>query len=189
VLPTHQPEGARLEGLDSVLCLDPEPPAPDLARRLRAFAEAGGTLVVPPGWELAGLPVDGPPKARFLVHRLGKGRLAVARGPFEDPDLVAEDAQLLTSHRNDRVRVFNLGVGHFHFATSANGRRGALHTLAFPTPYPRGPVAAWFRRPWTAGRVVTLDGEAPATRVEAPGGGVEFHLPPVATYAALEVSV
>jgi hypothetical protein len=188
VLPAHRPEGARLEGLDSVLCLDPDPPAPELNRRLRAFAEAGGTLVVPPGWEAVGAGEDGPLSARFRVHRLGRGRLAVARAPFEDPDLVAEDAQLLTSHRNDRVRVFNLGVGHFHLATSADGRRGVLHALAFPTPYPRGPVTAWFRHPWTAGRAVTVDGDAPANRVEAAGGGVEFHLPPVGTYAALEVS-
>jgi hypothetical protein len=188
VLPANRPEGGRLAGLDCVLCLDPGPPAPELAGRLRAFAEAGGTLVVPPGWQAAGATEEGPLSARFRLHRLGRGRLVVARAPFEDPDLVAEDAQLLTSHRNDRVRVFNLGVGHFHVATSADGRRGVLHALAFPTPYPRGPVTAWFRHPWTAGRAVTVDGDAPANRVEAAGGGVEFHLPPVGTYAALEVS-
>ena len=111
----------------------------------------------------------------------------MAREVFGDPDLVAEDTQLLTSHRRDRVRVFNLGVGHFQYAVSSDGRAGVLHQLAFPTPYPRGPVAAWFRRAWARGRVLSVDSEAEAKRVAA-DGGVEFHLPPVPAYAALEVS-
>jgi hypothetical protein len=44
----------------------------------------------------------------------------VAREDFDDPDLVAEDTQLLTSHRRDRVRVFNLGIGQFLHATSGH---------------------------------------------------------------------
>jgi hypothetical protein len=187
VLPMDRAEAAPLDGLDSVLCVDPKPPAPALVKKLHAFAENGGTLVTPPGWEARGVPDESVPIPRFRLYRCGRGRLAVAREDFADPDLVAEDAQLLTSHRHDRVRVFNLGVGHVHYATSADGRTGLLHALAFPTPYPRGPVAAWFRKPWARGRVLSVDSEAAAKRVTA-GGGVEFHLPPVPAYAALEVS-
>jgi hypothetical protein len=180
-------EAAPLDGLDSVLCVDSRPPAPALAGKLYAFAEAGGTLVTPPGWEARGVPDESVAIPRFRVYRCGRGRLAVAREDFGDPDLVAEDAQLLTSHRRDRVRVFNLGFGQFHHATSADGRAGVLHALAFPTPYPRGWLTAWFRQPWARGRVLSIDAEAAAKRATI-DGGVEFHLPPVPTYAALEVS-
>ncbi len=44
------------------------------------------------------------------------------------------------SHRHDRVRVYNLGVSQYHYATGADGRSGVLHVLAYPTPYPRQPV-------------------------------------------------
>jgi hypothetical protein len=186
-LPAGRAEAVPLEGLDSVLCADAKPPAPAVVRRLYAFAEAGGTLVTPPGWEARGVEDEGAPDRRFRVYRCGRGRLAVARGDLDDPDLVAEDAQVLTGHRRDRVRVFNLGVGQLHHATSADGRRGVLHVLAFPSPYPRGPVAAWFRQPWARGRVLSVDAEAAAERLVA-DGGVEFHLPPVPAYAALEVS-
>jgi hypothetical protein len=187
VLPTDRVEAAPLDGLDSVLCVDSKPPAPALAKKLYAFAEAGGTLVTPPGWEARGVPDESAAIPRFRVYRCGRGRLAVAREDFGDPDLVAEDTQLLTSHRRDRVRVFNLGVGQFHHATSADGRAGVLHTLAFPTPYPRGPMVAWFRQQWARGRVFSVDSEAAAKRAAA-DGGVEFHLPPPPVYAALEVS-
>ena len=187
VLPARSAEAAPLDGLDSVLCVDSKPPQPALARKLYAFAEAGGTVVTPPGWEVRGVPDESAAIPRFRVYRCGRGRLAVAREDFGDPDVVAEDAQLLTSHRRDRVRVFNLGVGHFHYATSADGRAGVLHALAFPTPYPRGPVGAWFQKPWARGRVLSVDSEAAAKRAVA-DGGAEFHMPPVPAYAALEVS-
>ena len=178
---------APLEGLDSVLCLDSTPPAPALATRLYAFAESGGTLVTPPGWEPRGVPDESAALPRFRLYRCGRGRLAVARGDFGDPDLVAEDAQLLTSHRRDRVRVFNLGFGQFHYATSADGRSGVLHTIAFPMPYPRGEMAAWFRQPWARGRVLSVGSETMAKRA-AVDAGVEFHLSAPPVYTALEVS-
>jgi hypothetical protein len=187
VLPAGRAETEPLDGLDSVLCVDAKPPAPALARRLYAFAESGGTLVTPPGWAVRGAPDHGATFPRFHLYRCGRGRLAVAREDFGDPDLLAEDVQLLTSHRRDRVRVFNLGFGQFHYATSADGRTGVLHTVAFPMPYPRGEMAAWFRKPWAAGRVLSVGSEAPAKRATI-DGGVEFHLSAPPVYTALEVT-
>ena len=111
----------------------------------------------------------------------------MAREEFGDPDLAAEDAQLLTSHRHDRLRVFNLGFGQFHYATSADGRSGVLHTIAFPMPYPRGEMAAWFQKPWARGRVLSVGSETMAKRAVV-DGGVEFHLSAPPVYTALEVS-
>ena len=187
VLPAGRAEAEPLDGLDSVLCVDSKPPAPALAKRLYAFAEGGGTLVTPPGWAARGVPDESAAFPRFRVYRCGRGRLAVAREDFGDPDLVAEDAQLLTSHRNDRVRVFNLGFGQFQYATSADGSAGVLHTIAFPMPYPRGEMAAWFRKPWARGRVLSVGSETAAKRATI-DGGVEFHLSAPPVYTALEVT-
>jgi hypothetical protein len=177
------------EGLDAVLYVDEEPPASPLAAALEAFVERGGTLVAPPGWPTRGSIEEGAANPRFRVFALGRGRVAVARAAPDDPDRLAEDAELLVSHRHDRVRVFNVGAGQSHYATSGDGRSGVLHLLSYPTPYPRTPVTVWFRRPWAGGRdwrVETRDG-APVQRV-AVDAGVEFHLPAVPTYCALEVS-
>jgi hypothetical protein len=187
VLPAGRAEAEPFDGLDSVLCVDSKLPSAALAKRLYAFAEGGGTLVTPPGWAARGVPDERSALPRFRVYRCGRGRLAVAREDFGDPDLVAEDAQLLTSHRHDRLRVFNLGFGQFHYATSADRRSGVLHTIAFPMPYPRGEVAAWFRQPWARGRVLSVGSETAAKRAPV-DGGVEFHLSAPPVYTALEVS-
>ena len=125
---------------------------------------------------------------RYRVYRHGRGRVAVAREAADDPQVLAEDAQLLTSHRHDRVRVFNLGTGHFHCATREDGRAGVLHAFAFPTTYRRGAVTAWFRHPWAAARAFTVGAPEAAAERTVVERGVEFHLPPVPVYSALEVS-
>ncbi|HEX9188288.1 MAG TPA: hypothetical protein VGB87_14515 [Vicinamibacteria bacterium] len=194
VLDKGRVDAAALQGLDAVLYADEAPAEADLARRLYAFAEQGGTLVTPQGWKALGEPVEGAPTPRFRVFRLGQGRLAVAREAFDDPDLLAEDLQLLAGHRNDRVRVFNLGVGHVHYATSGDGRSGVLHSFAFPTPYRRQEVTLWFRSPWAEARLFQVaegsvaEGSGAAVPRAVADGGVEFHLPPVPPYCAVEVS-
>jgi len=177
------------DGLDAVLYVDGTRPAGDLARKLYAFAEEGGTLITPPGWEERGVREGDSWLSRFRVFRCGRGRLAVAREELADPYLLAEDAQLLMSHRRDRVRLFNAGTAQFHHATSGDGRSGVLHALVFPMPFPRSPMTAWFLHPWAQARVFMVEKGEPATAErEAVEPGVEFHLPPVPVYCALEVS-
>lgn len=189
VLPKETARAASFEGLDGVVYVDEAPPDRDLTRALYAFAEAGGTLVTPPGWEARGGPAEDLAVPRFRVGRLGRGRVAVAREAFSDPDLLAEDAGLLTSHRHDRVRVFNLGFGHFHHAASPDGRSGVLHVLTFPMPYRRGTLTAWFRRPWASARLFTVDAASAEALPRVPAEpGAEFPFPATSPYCALEVS-
>ena len=178
-----------LEGLDAVLYVDEGAPAKPIASALDAFVERGGTLIAPAGWTTRGVPDAEFGNPRFQVFRLGQGRVAVARAAVDDPDRLAEDAELLVSHRHDRVRVYNLGVSQYHYATGADGRSGVLHVLAYPTPYPRQPVTAWFRKPWSSARDWRIEAkDASPVAGKASGGGVEFHLPAVPAYCALEVS-
>ncbi len=113
----------------------------------------------------------------------------MAREPLADPQELAEDAQLLMSHRRDRVRVFNQGTGLWHYATSADGRSGVLHAFLFPTPFPLMPMTVWFRQPWAAARLFTIGSDdAAPTKRSAIEPGVEFHLPAASIYCATEVT-
>ncbi len=180
---------ASLDGLDAIVYVDEALPAADLYRMLYAFSERGGTLVTPPGWEERGVPEDDPGLPRYRVYRHGRGRLAVARKAADDPQVLAEDAQLLMSHRLDRLRVYNVGAGLHQYATSGDGRSGVLHTLAFPTPYPKMPVTIWFRQAWAAGRYWTPDAaDAPNVERAPVETGVEFRLPSLPVYSALGLS-
>jgi hypothetical protein len=180
---------ASFDGLDAIVYVDEAPPAADLVRKLYAFSEAGGTLVTPPGWEERGVREDDAGRPRYRVFRHGRGRVAVAVKDADDPQVLADDAQLLMSHRLDRLRVYNVGAGLHHYATSGAGRSGVLHTLAFPTAYPAMPVTMWFRQAWAAARCWTADSEEPARVERAPvEAGVEFHLASLPVYSALELS-
>jgi hypothetical protein len=176
------------DDLDALLYVDSTPPAPELARRLDAFVEAGGTLVAPPFWPTHGTPDDGTWFPSFRVFRSGRGRLAVSRADFADPYLLADDAQLLMSHRHDRLRLFNPGTAQFHYLRSQDGRAGVLHALRYDSPDPRQPLSAWFDEPWSSARAWSLAGKdaAPITRTQAERGA-EFTLAPLPGYSALEL--
>jgi hypothetical protein len=181
-------EATSLEGLDAVLYVDAAPPDRDVARKLYAFAEAGGALITPPGREERGAPSEGPWLPGFRLLRHGAGRLAVAREDFADPYRLAEDAQLVMSHRHDRLRIFNPGTSQSHYLASGDGRAGVLHTLSYQAPGARTPTGVWFRRAWKEGQAWSLDGARPvpaARSVAEPG--VEFQPPPVSVYSALEL--
>jgi hypothetical protein len=112
----------------------------------------------------------------------------VAREDFADPYRLAEDAQLVMSHRHDRLRIFNPGTSQSHYLASGDGRAGVLHTLSYQAPGARTPTGVWFRRAWKEGQAWSLDGARPvpaARSVAEPG--VEFQPPPVSVYSALEL--
>jgi hypothetical protein len=177
-----------LDELATVLYLDGPPPETDLSRKLEAFAEAGGTLVTPPGWETQGSD-DSPPYPGFYVSRRGAGRVAVARDELVDPFFVVESLFGLTPHAHDWLRVFNPGVSQFHYVAPEDGRSAVLHVVRHSRRAFETRTSLWFRRPWTTARRWDLStGEPAAAEREPRGGGVEFHLPPVSAYCAVEVS-
>ncbi len=188
-VPKSAADARSLEGLDAVLYVDEAPPDGALRATLDAFAAKGGTVILPAGSKAAGVPDAAASHPRFTLFRAGTGRVAVARGPVDDPERLAEDAELLVGHRHDRLRIYNVGAGQHHYATSADGGAGVLHLLSYPSPYPPLTATAWFRKRWARARVWRADGGEPAVapRVES-AGGVEFHVPPTPTYWALEVT-
>jgi hypothetical protein len=168
-----------LDGLKALLYVDETPPDDDIRRRLYAFAEEGGTLITPPGWEVHGEPLPSSSFGRFEVSRYGQGRVAVAREELVDPYRLAEDAQALMSHRHDLVRVFNQGTGRFNYSRSEDGRSAVLHLFPYSRSSLETHVSVWFREAWQ-----TANTWQPGTREPEPAerrltaSGVEFLIPP-----------
>jgi hypothetical protein len=179
--PTRGAPSNPFDGLEALLYVDATPPDEGLLGRLYAFAEQGGTLITPPGWEERGELLPGPSFPRFRLSRYGRGRLAVAREELVDPYLLAEDAQALMSHRHDLVRVFNPGTGRFTYARSPDGRSAVVHLFPFSRYAFETHVSVWFRQPWETAVAweVSAPGPEPAERTDRETG-VEFLLPPEA---------
>lgn len=178
-----------LGGLKAVLFVDEEPPEPELLRKLYSFAEEGGTLITPPGWEERGTLLEHAWPPRFRVFQCGEGRIAVARDEVSDPYVLADDAQLLMSHRYDAVRLFNAGAAMSHYSLSDDGASGVLHLVRFMGWFFPMPLTVWFRREWAAGRLwLPETGEAGSPERRPAEPGVEFNLESVPVYGALEVS-
>jgi hypothetical protein len=179
---------ADLHGLATVLLLDETPPARDLVEKLFVFAERGGTLIAPPGWEARGVSAaTSYPGYRFLRH--GSGRVIIAREPFADPYAVVEDVFGLTPHAHDPVRVYNPGVSQLHYLASDDGGAAVLHMLRYSRRAFETDTSIWFRRPWASARMWELAaGPAERAEREAKEEGVEFHVPAVPVYCALAVS-
>jgi len=173
------PAAGCLAGLKAVVYVDERPPETELLQQLYAFAEAGGTLITPPGWEQRGEPLSRSSFSRFHLSRYGQGRLAVAREEISDPYRLAQDAQALTSHRHDLVRVFNPGTGRFAYSRSEDGRSAVLHLFPYSRYSFETHVSVWFREPWRTAATWEVGSAGPQTTERTvTETGVEFLLPP-----------
>ena len=180
---------AAFDGLDMALYLDEDPPHPDLARTLYAFADRGGTLITPPGWKEGRTTDEAPSYPGFQSSRHGSGRVVVAREVLVDPFVVVEGVFGLMRHARDRLRVFNPGVSQFHYAMREDEGKAVLQVVRHSRRDFETHTSVWFRRPWAAARRWGLVRETPTPAEREPKPpGVEFHLPAVSVYCALEVS-
>lgn len=175
-------------GLKALVYADAEPPSAELRRRAMDFVAAGGLLIAAawpgPAGARAACPLD-----NFAMSVRGKGRLALAKEPPQDPYALAADCVLLLSHRNDLVRIWNGGATAFSFSQSLDGKQALVHVMFFSYI---GPDAAsvWVRGRFRTAAAATVDTPRVdgVTLVEA-RGGTEVHLPRVPQYVALELGV
>jgi hypothetical protein len=106
-------------------------PDQPLRRKITDFVEQGGLLITGPAWGKAGKPVPLDFQTQFDVLAAGKGRLAVARNAIDDPYQLAVETQLLLSHRNDLVKIYNSpSSGCTRYTSSPDGRTGLLQCLS-----------------------------------------------------------
>ena len=95
--------------LRAVIYHDADQPSPALRKRLIAFAESGGLLITGPAWGgMMGTVLDAHP--RFGIFEVGRGKIALAKKPADDPYLLANASSVLISHRYDLVRFWNSGA-------------------------------------------------------------------------------
>ena len=178
------------DGLKALIYADAAAPAPALRTRLQNFAQAGGMLIVGPGWgAVPGAPLAAEDHPRFAVHAAGKGRIAIAREEQADPYVWANDSVVLVSHRYDLVRFWNGGSTGSFYTVSPDGKRGLVHLLFYAN---RGPDAASVRvvGKYRMARIATADSPTPrSVETVSQPEAVEVHLPQVSQYVALELEV
>jgi hypothetical protein len=180
--------GRAFEGLKAILWVDAETPAAAWQSELLAFARRGGLLITPSYW--------GPPEAksiqgavldRYAVYELGRGRIAVSKEGFQDPYEVAVDTHLLLSRRNDLVRLFNAPAANCYCSADPKRQKALVQVLDYSTPGPAESVSVWVRTSNRAARLWNSEAKESVPIQGIPAiGGVEFHLPAFAAYAALE---
>jgi hypothetical protein len=178
-------------GLKALIYADKAAPEAALRRKLMAFAQQGGLLITGPKWGAEGTPTDPGFNTQFAVRTLGKGRLAVAKDELTDAYQVAGDAQLLLSHANDLVKVYNAAsTGCTLVLGSPDGKRTLVQVLAYATGRASGSRTVWVRQKYGHARLWSIEAGEPVQIEAAPADeyfGVECPIPTtVPGYFALE---
>jgi hypothetical protein len=178
------------DGIKAILFLDEQPPSDELEKKLDSFVDGGGTLIVQAKYPApAGLRATNDALRRWNLYPIGKGRLAIAKDESLDPYVVAADAPILVSHRNDLIRYFNFGTLNGYYTAAAGQKRALLHAVNYTTRERSGPLSIAFTRRYETARLWRLDSDSPSPLELLPAEmtGVEIHLPPFAVYAAIEL--
>jgi hypothetical protein len=178
-------------GLKALIYADAAMPDQPLRRKITDFVEQGGLLITGPAWGKVGKPAPPDFDTQFDVLAVGKGRLAVARKEIDDAYQVAVDAQLLLSHRNDLMKIYNSpSSGCTRYTASPDGKTALLQCLSYADSSRAGLRTIWIRDRYKRARLWMI-GAPPGTMNGQPSddfAGVEYHLPADApqTYVALE---
>ena len=180
---------AETQDLVAILCSDTNPPDPTQRGVLLKFAEHGGLLIVPNTWERPdGALVSHDLEDDYALVRVGNGRMAWARGSWQDPYRVAEEVHLLMSRRNDLVRLGNGASMSVCCTGSSDGRMMLVQLVSFDRRSSRVPVSLWVKPHFRAARLWKLGSSEPMIlSAKTEQGGQELSLPPFATYAAVEL--
>lgn len=181
---------ASFAGLKAIVYPDEQAPDAALMKKLLDFVNEGGLLMVPANFPAPkGTPLGSDVYGRYDLRQVGKGRIAVAKEESQDPWLIAADAQLLMSHKNDLVRFFNTGTLNCYYTASADGKKSLLQIINYAMRPSNNLVSASFTRRFRAARLWKLeDGTAqPLELFPTEDGGMEVHIPAFNVYAAIEL--
>ncbi|MFN7936754.1 MAG: hypothetical protein U0R19_25770 [Bryobacteraceae bacterium] len=173
-------------GLKAVVYADEQPPSAQLRALLTRFVEAGGVLMTTTAWgKPAGSPLPDSPTVRYAVYSAAKGRIAVPHGEESgDPFLAAADAQVLLSHRNDVVRLWNGGAMGIY--PTGDARRSVVHLISYTGRPAADPVSLWIQGEFQSVTIHSFEFASKPLPIIRRRDGVEVHLPPISIYAAVE---
>lgn len=175
--------------IKAILYVDSAPPADELRAKLQSFVRPGGLLICPRGSDglAAGPQPSGETHPRFDVRAVGRGRIAVAKEDFGDPYVLAADTHVLLSRRRDLVRLWNPGATNAHYTVSPDNKHGLVQILNY-AHRPTDSLSLRVMRPYQRASLWTLESaKAQPVKMIADSESVEFHLPPVSVYAAIEL--
>ncbi len=184
-------EGA-LKGMRAVLYIDDAALPAACVAALDRFMKAGGLVLAlkKPAEAFRSRGGAGEPHPRFDVYGYGKGRLAVSKGDYDDPYLLAQDTHLLMSKRHDAVRLFNAGSIQWFNTVSADGKRWLVHLLNYSR---RGSANQVSMQSWQAVKAARFHSpetaEAVTLEAHRETGHDEFHLPRFTVHASIELEL
>jgi hypothetical protein len=179
---------ASLAGFKALIYVDEDAPAPLLRRKLLAFANQGGLLVVGAAWgSLEGTPT-GMDHPRVDVRRLGKGRLAICKDSPGDPFMIARDVHMLLGRTYDVARFFNLSAFLSYCTATPDRTREVVQIVSFAIRFPNDVATVWVPGKYASARLWSLgsEGSKPIEAVSE-NGGTSLLLPPVPVYAGIEL--
>jgi hypothetical protein len=175
-------------GLRALIYIDEGVPTPALRRKLLAFVQQGGLLLVAPSWgQTDGTPaeLDHP---RVNVRRLGKGRVGVTKDDSPDPFMVARDVHMLLGRSYDVARFFNLSAFLSYCSGSSDGAQELVQIVSFANRA-NDVATAWVPGKYAGARLWSLGSAGPEVIEMVPeNGGTSLPLPAVAVYAGVELS-
>jgi hypothetical protein len=130
------------------------------------------------------------PHPRFELFAVGKGRLAVSKGDYDDPWLLAQDAHLIMSRRHDAVRLFNAGSIQWFHTASPDGRRWLVHLVNYSRWGSANQVALQTWQGVKGARVYSpAAGQAQELEIHRETGHQEVYLPRFAVHASVELEI
>jgi len=190
VIARSRAAAASFAGLQAIYYVDKEAPDAALRKKLLAFANGGGILLVQSNWpNPEGPPAKAEPYLLFSMRTVGKGRLGVCKEEKPDSYDTVADIQIIMSHGNDLLRLYNAPSSNFLYETSAQGKQAVIHLLNY-SRRPGGDGALFYvKEPYKSARVVSPELASPAELKWDPqeAGGAELTLPRLSVYGAIEL--
>lgn len=177
-----------LKGKSALLYLDQKPLSGTHLALVRSFVAQGGVFIALPssGKMLDDLEHLDEPHPRFSLHRLGRGRVALAAKGFDDPWLLSQDTHLLMSKRHDVARLFNPGSLQMRFTVSVDRKRAIAHVVNYTARPSENQSTVSITLSARTARI-HIAGQAPgAARLIRESGRTEVALPKFDVYAAVE---
>lgn len=178
-----------LRGMAAAVYIDEQPLEGALLESLTSFVRSGGLLLClkEAAATMRGLEAAETPHPRFEIHRLGRGRIAMSTRGREDPYLMAQDAHLLMSRRNDVVRLFNPGSILAWPAVSPDRRRLLVHLVNYSRYGAAHDVAVQVWREVKRAWIEKPGAERRAAPVRREAGGWEVPLESFDIYCGVEL--
>jgi hypothetical protein len=179
---------ASLSGFKALISVDEGEPAPPLRRKLLAFANQGGLLVVGAAWSRTEGTPTGMDHPRVDVRQLGTGRLAICKDSPPDPFMIARDVHMLLGRTYDVARFFNLSAFLSNCTASPDRTRQLVQIVSFAIRFPNDVATVWVPGKYASARLWSLGSAGPSPLEMVPeNGGTSLLLPPVPVYAGIEL--